>query len=344
MTEPTVTIVVSPRERYGLTQASLESLFAETPEPFALVVVTCAAPAALCGWLDAEAERRGFRHVRHPLQLAPNHARNLGAAHARTDYIVFADNDVLYAPGWLGALLRCAQETGADVVAPLTCQGDPLHQIVHHAGGEFAPDAQAFFAAPAGARSVVEVAAHQFKTVSELELTRAPTQLCEFHCTLVRRDTLEALGGFDPGMTATKEHLDFCMSVLQRGGSVVFEPASVVTYLFPNRDYPIEPADWPFFLVRWSPRRQAASLRRFAEKWGLQPEGYLEERAQKLQWRHFEGVAKPLLRRLSLWQRTDLPRKAAARLVWLAIRGAAHLMTLRADFGVRRLRSAVAAE
>lgn len=48
------TIVMVPRDRYGFTRKSLESLFAHTLGPLELVV-TSAAPANLRVWLDSEA-------------------------------------------------------------------------------------------------------------------------------------------------------------------------------------------------------------------------------------------------------------------------------------------------
>lgn len=39
-------------------------------------------------------------------------------------------------PGWLKKLVECAEETDATVISPLICQGTPVHEIVHCAGGE----------------------------------------------------------------------------------------------------------------------------------------------------------------------------------------------------------------
>lgn len=339
--DASTTIVMVPRERYGLTRKSLESLFAHTPGGFALVVVTSAAPADLRAWLDGEAAARGFTHLAEPAQIAPNAARNRGAALARTRYIAFVDNDVMFTPGWLEHLVACAEETGAAVVTPLTCHGTPLHTIVHHAGGEFAPDPAAWFASPRGERQITEVMHAQGLKVADRTWARGPTQCCEFHCALVRRASFEAVGGLDEAMLATKEHLDFCMSVIEHGASVMFEPNSIVTYQFPNRDAPIEAADWPFFLVRWSPEWQRRSLEHFGAKWGLKDEGYLEKRAKKVFWRHYEGVVKPQLRAMPLAQ-APVIGPLVAKLIWWRTRLHAMALTARAD-RARKPRAARAA-
>jgi GT2 family glycosyltransferase len=135
MNEPDITIVVVPRERFSLAQRSLECLYAETAGPFRLVYVDGRSPARIRRHLEAESKRRGFQLIRSPRYLAPTEARNLGLTQASGTYVVFIDNDVLVQPGWLSALVRCAEETGAWLVGPLYCFGEPPFTKVHMAGG-----------------------------------------------------------------------------------------------------------------------------------------------------------------------------------------------------------------
>ena len=99
MSDPLVTIVVVPRERFGVTRRSLEAIYANTPGPFHLVYVDGGSPASIRRYLADEARARGFTLVRTDRYLAPNEARNLGLRHARTRYVVFIDNDAVPAPG-----------------------------------------------------------------------------------------------------------------------------------------------------------------------------------------------------------------------------------------------------
>lgn len=317
--KPPVTIVITPRERFGEAIRSLECVLRETPEPHELIYVSGRSPRPVLDAIDAMAGRHGFSHIRIDRLLSPNEARNIGAREANGDAIVFLDNDVFCAPGWLPPLLVCAAETGADVVAPLTCHGAPLHTVVHQAGGDFATDPAAFFATPSGDREITEVMHHQNLKVADVRLERSETQMCEFHAVLVRRSAFERYGPLDEEIMATKEHLDFCMTVISAGGKVMFEPRSVVTYLFPSRHSPITPADWPFFMVRWSPEWQKRSFVRFQEKWGLKDEGYLQYRETLLTFRLAEGVVKPLLRKVPLvgnsWRFQKLGRAVLTPLV-----------------------------
>lgn len=337
--EPMVTIIVVPRERFGVSEESLASIYANTAPPFRLVYVNGRAPEGLTRRLRAEAAARGFAYVDADRFLSPNEARNIGLAHATTRYVVFMDNDVVCAPGWLDALVACAEETGADVVTPLTCHGTPEHTVVHQAGGEFAPDPAAFFAQPPGQRQLAEVMHLQGARVADVgpSLKRGETQCCEFHCVLVRRAVFDRVGPLDEGMLATKEHLDFCMSVIQTGGKVMFEPASLVTYFFPSRQRAIVTEDWPFFLVRWSAEWQQRSMAHFKRKWGLASQDYFAQRRRAYGWRHYEGIIKPVMRKVPVVGRHRAFQRLGGVVAGPVVRVISRIMVARND---RRRRGA----
>ena len=126
--------MVTPRERFKSTFESLESLYDNTEEPFSLVYIDAGSPRDIQKRLLQFAEKRDFTLIRCDKYLAPNQARNLGYQFVTSKYIAFVDNDVIFAPGWLTSLERCAEETGAMIVTPLTCIGRPVHTIVHNLG------------------------------------------------------------------------------------------------------------------------------------------------------------------------------------------------------------------
>lgn len=292
------TIVVTQRDRFGLAVQSLDKLLQETPGVFELIYVDGGAPRHIGEALKERCEAQGFRYIRHDCYLTPNQARNIGQRSAETKYVVFIDNDVIVAPGWLDALVSCAEETGAEIVTPLICQNLPVHQEVHQAGGEFSDDPEEFFKGPVEARRITDRHTHQGERVSELDLRRGPVQNSEFHCVLARREIFDLWGDLDEGLMATKEHIDFCMTVQKNGGRVILEPASVVTFVFPCREHPVHLEDWPYFALRWSPKWQRKSLEHFREKWSLHGDPYFEQRWKLLNWRHRDGLAKPLLRKV----------------------------------------------
>jgi GT2 family glycosyltransferase len=261
MTEPQVTIVVVPREQFSKAQASLESIYAATSTPFELVYVDGNSPPPLRRYLARQAAARGFTLLRTERHLTSNEARNLGLRHVRTKFVAFLDNDVFVLPGWLEALVRCAEETGAWVVGPLYCygaEGSGAPDVVHTAGADLR-------IVDEGGRHLHEEHRHVNRPVAEVrpELRREPIDLVEFHCMLVRRSALERIGALDERLLSFFDHIDFCLAVHAAGGTVYIEPEGVVTHLAPP---PFAWADVPYFLLRWSDAWLRSSLRHFASK------------------------------------------------------------------------------
>ncbi|MGK7947907.1 MAG: glycosyltransferase family 2 protein [Xenococcaceae cyanobacterium] len=290
--EPQVTIVVVPRERFSCTESSLESIYQYTEVPFKLVYVDGNSPAKVKKYLQSEAKNRVFKLIRTNHYLSPNHARNIGLGHVDTKYLVFFDNDVVVSSGWLKALINCAEETGATVVGPLMCEKEPVHEVIHCAGGEshIVTDVN-------GRRHLREKMYKQGHRVEDMlsELQRMETELAEFHCVLVRREIFDRIGNLDPQMLCTKEHLDFCMSVREAGGQVYFEPECVVTYV-PGP--PLEFTDMHFYMLRWSDEWMRASLQRLREKWNLSEDGYFKTKYTKIGSRRRQTIIRPLAQRL----------------------------------------------
>jgi GT2 family glycosyltransferase len=136
MNQPEVTLVVVPRERFSYTRRSLESIYRYTRYPFDLVYVDGNSPEDIQNYLVNQSLEKDFKLIRTEHYLAPNQARNIGLQYAKTKYVVFVDNDIHVAPGWLKKLVECAEETEATVVSPLVCIGKNLHSKIHLAGGE----------------------------------------------------------------------------------------------------------------------------------------------------------------------------------------------------------------
>ncbi|MBD2459702.1 glycosyltransferase [Oscillatoria sp. FACHB-1407] len=289
MQEPVVTLVVVPRERFSCARESLESIYEHTDLPFNLVYVDGKSPEEVRLFLENQAKEKGFQLIRTEYYLSPNHARNIGLQYVNTKYLVFVDNDVVVTPGWLSALVNCAEETGATVVGPLTCEGTPIHQKVHFAGGEshIVTDVK-------GRRLLREKMYKQGQQVMEVKpkLKRVKTELAEFHCVLVRTAIFEQIGLLDEKMLNTKEHLDFCMTVAQAGGEVYFEPDCLVTYV-PGP--PLETTDVYFYMLRWSDDWTLKSLHHLRDKWNLSENEYFFSKYRKLGWRRRQTIINPLI-------------------------------------------------
>ncbi|MGB3405703.1 MAG: glycosyltransferase [Microcoleaceae cyanobacterium] len=299
-TEPQVTVIVVPRERFSCAQESLDSIYEHTKIPFKLIYVDGNSPKHIQSYLQNKAETESFKIIRTDYYLSPNQARNIGLAEVDTKYLAFVDNDVVVTSGWLTQLIQCAEETDAAVVGPLMCQERPLHEIVHCAGGD-----SHIWVDKTGRRRFREKMCLQGKKVSEVRdrLQRQETELAEFHCVLIRRSIFDKIGVLDEAMLNTKEHLDLCMLVRQAGEKVYFEPNCIVTYV-PGP--PLERSDLHYYMLRWSDAWQLASLHRLRDKWNLAEDGYFKAKYKKIGWRRYGTVIIPLVSRLTRGVGNDL--------------------------------------
>src|SRR5262249_3825812 len=180
MIEAEVTLGIGPRERFSVSARSLENIFEHTTYPFKLVYVSGGTTNRFKSHLENESRRKDFQFIHTDRYLSPNQARNLALRHVKSKYVVFVENDVLVTPGWLEALVGCAEETGAWVVGPLYLLGELELRVIHMAGGTLN------IMEHQGKRVLHDE--HRFVDTPISELTapleRGPCDYVEFHCML----------------------------------------------------------------------------------------------------------------------------------------------------------------
>lgn len=139
--------------------------------------------------------------------VPPAKARNLGAASASGETLIFLDADCVPQPGWLEAMLE-AQTRWPDAGA---------------ISGSMLPDADTF-----------RLHCGQVASFHEHLNLNPPGRrhtLASFSL-LVLRDVWEEAGGFDDQMQfAAAEDLDFSLRIAHRGYPLYFEPRAVVRHL-----------------------------------------------------------------------------------------------------------------
>jgi GT2 family glycosyltransferase len=261
---PTATIAVVPRETLSQVRACLEALVANTIPPYRLVVVDGSYGKSTRRWIDGFVREHDASLIRSDCVLTPNEARNVAFEVVDTEYVVFLDDNCFVRPGWLAALVRCAEETGAAIVGPLYGwrTGRDSKETVHVFGAE------AHIAIDGDRRELVDRHFHSRMPLADVTatLSRTASEAAEFHCMLVRASLFDELGPLDEGLLSMHEHLDLCMLARDAGHAVWVEPASVVVI---ERTVPLARTDRAFYILRWSDRWNRASIARFAEKWQL---------------------------------------------------------------------------
>jgi GT2 family glycosyltransferase len=208
--QPRVTIVMTARERYGLTLDAIDGIRQHTPVPYRLIFVDAQAPDSLCQALAPYQARGELEVLRSDDALWPHLARRKVMPGVSSEYVVFIDNDVLVAPGWLEALVRCADETGAGIVGPLYLMGGgAAPACVHMAGGKITRQEVE------GGRVLEE--AHVLANTDPAKvvpgLQRQRCDFVEFHCMLVRSALLVGGALLDPEIYCVHEHIDLSLAL-----------------------------------------------------------------------------------------------------------------------------------
>jgi len=252
---------MTARERHSLAEAAIDSIVADTARPFRFMYLDVQSPDWLRESFARHSAEWGLEVVRFDLPLWPHEARKRVAPSIDTDYVVFIDNDVQVEEGWLEALVRCADETGAGIVGPLYLWGDGIGPSkIHMAGGKLTES-------PAEGGRVLAEAHGLFnldpRQVAD-QLVRRPCDFVEFHCMLVRTELLRDGSFLDTEIRCVHEHIDVALESVRRGFPVYFEPASRVHYLGFS-DYMLD--DLGFFRERWSAAEGEASIDAFSRKW-----------------------------------------------------------------------------
>lgn len=256
-----VTILMIARERHALTEAAIECIVANTPQPYRLIYTDGQTPEWLWQRLEQRSTEWALELVRHDEPLWPHRLRNHVLGSINTDYLVCIDNDVMVTPGWLEPLIACADETGAGVVGPLYMWGDGNQLSVIHMAAGYIKKVKT----PEG---IIELQEHLFENVNldtvSHQLKRSECDFMEFHCMLIRTEVLQKMGGFDERLLNTHKHIDISLAIKQQGYPVYVEPKSRVHFLH-YAPYRLE--DLTIYRWRYSVAAVETSIKVYCEKW-----------------------------------------------------------------------------
>ncbi|MFQ3615523.1 MAG: glycosyltransferase [Cyanobacteriota bacterium] len=267
---PQVTLIVTQRERFSLSQVSLDSLLSSYRDyPFRLIYVDGNSPPPVRCYLERQAATYPWMTlIRRERYLRSNEARNLALPQVQgADYVVFLDNDVVVQPGWLRSLVLAAEAEHAAVTAPLILQGKPHSDAleIHVAG-----IATRFHSRRWGKRWFEQKQLMAGVPLSQAEpsLQRQAVDSLEFHCLMVRWDVLQQVR-LDERFDSLASHTDLSFQVAALGGKHLLEPSSRVVFLNPELVPQFDKTDLPFYRFKWSEGYTARNFAYAVWKWGL---------------------------------------------------------------------------
>ncbi|WP_019813574.1 glycosyltransferase [Saccharomonospora saliphila] len=212
---PIVSVVIPVHGEWPYTRRCLASVQANLPAtPFEVIVVDDASPDDTPAHVAACA---GVRLVRAERNRGFVGACNLGAEHARGEFVLFLNNDTEVQHGWLdesvSLLDRCPDVglVGSKLVYP--------DGTLQECGGIVWSDGSGWNYGRGG-----RAAEPWFQTVREVDY-------CSGAALMVRRSVFERVGGFDPRYApAYYEDTDLAFAVRAAGYRTMVQPASVVTH------------------------------------------------------------------------------------------------------------------
>lgn len=262
--QPLVTVAVVFRERYSFASRSLHSILEYRDYPFALHYFDCQSPPSVCRHLE-DAQARGELRLFSARSGTPNQLRNQALETVQTKYVCFIDNDVLVTQGWIETLVSTAERTGAGIVFPLYLMGEFSEDRIHMAGGKN------HFYEVDGQLEYEEQHLHANETASQImpALREGDSDYGEFHCMLLSMTMLEKVGPLDENYLQVHEHIDIAMMARQAGYRVIFQPGSLVSYVYAAPLSPYWLCDIQPFRRRWGHEQVAHDLAYFSTKWNL---------------------------------------------------------------------------
>lgn len=212
--DPTLSVVMVTHGAWGLAEQAIAALIEHTDVPFELIVVDNASTDETRSRLS---RLDGARVILNDQNLGFGPASNQGAAAASGEYLLLLNSDAFVRRGWLAPLLESLSEPAVGAVVPCYYGGDGLLQ---EAGALLAQD------------GTVHLYGEGDDPLRGCYRFRRAIDYGSAVCMLMRRDTFDAVGGFDARYgQAYYEDVDLCMRLVQRGMSVLYEPRSTVTHV-----------------------------------------------------------------------------------------------------------------
>jgi GT2 family glycosyltransferase/Flp pilus assembly protein TadD/glycosyltransferase involved in cell wall biosynthesis len=142
-------------------------------------------------------------------------AMNQAAKLASGRYLVFLNNDTIPHPGWLEALIRGAEQDGADIVGAKLIYPNGR---VQHAGVAFDEESIGYHIFQKQPASIAGANRKRFM------------QCVTAACMLVRHEVHSELNGLDEAYVNGFEDVDFCLRAGARGKKILYTPESVLIH------------------------------------------------------------------------------------------------------------------
>lgn len=202
---PLLSVVIPLHGNLTATQEMYRSLLDTLPDDIAveIIFVDDASPDDTPIWLRGMADKN-VHCVFFSANAGFAKASNAGARRATGRYLLMANNDLVYKPGWLEPMLGAFHQYGNNLGLLGNVQERVIDGAIDHAGIRLAHDGSL--------EHVQTVLSTGERCPKAWAVTGA--------CFMMRRDDFNTLGGFDEAYVNGSEDVDLCLKVKARGMDV----------------------------------------------------------------------------------------------------------------------------
>jgi GT2 family glycosyltransferase len=228
MPSPLVSVVVPTFNRAHLIGRTLDSVLGQTYDRVEVVVVddgsTDATGDTIARAYGGDARVRYFRKENG----GPASARNFGFRHARGEYVALLDSDDTWLPWKLSLQIRCMERhprlgmtwTDMEMIGPAGEVVDPAYLRRMYQGYRWFTDEQLFsesFPLREIAPDLADVVGDARLRTGDIFSQMIMGSLVHTSTTVLRRDRLERVGGFDESLRFSGEDYDFHLRTCREG-------------------------------------------------------------------------------------------------------------------------------
>lgn len=256
-----VTVIITPRDRYTGIISCINNLYEVTKQPFHLKVLDLGYPQQIkdkiCHLIETKPNAELIALGRVMPMQALARVRNT----IITPYTMLLDNDSNVTPNWLPPLIEVAERDDVAIVNPVTLETEGVDEGASLRNHLFTNEIRILDVD--GKNYLIEDKHFRRALPEELPEAISPSDMFELHGVLFNTKVLKTIELPD---MVIREHIDIGIQIKQMGLKVYTQPKSIV--IFDNLATRMTLSDMRFFFFRWSKKLTWQSSRLFEQRWG----------------------------------------------------------------------------
>ncbi|QQS43492.1 glycosyltransferase family 2 protein [Candidatus Roizmanbacteria bacterium] len=209
---PRITVIILHYNEFALTKKCIQSVVKTRYPHFDILVVDNASTNDSSDKLKEYCTNKQISYIRSEKNLFYTGGFNLGAKHAKGEYIIFLNNDTEVDPDWISELIQCCEGNNKVFIQPQILFSDK-RTVVDNRGGKYR-----WWGSGYGIGRNKPMMRVTSKTVDYTVGTAC----------MIKRSFFLKLGGFDEWYRGYYEDVDLSLRVKRNGGTCMVCYSSLV--------------------------------------------------------------------------------------------------------------------